>query len=81
MTTSFYIREHSNSNSASIYVRVNEGRYKQFRFATGNDLNKASSWNDNTQSVRTNPIVLYFKISNPGHNDKHALGVYKRHPK
>jgi integrase len=56
MTTSFYIREHSNSNSASIYVRVNEGRYKQFRFATGNDLNKASSWNDNTQSVRTNSI-------------------------
>ena len=56
MTTSYYIRKHSNSNSASVYVRVNEGRYKQFRFATGNDLNKASSWNDNTQSVRTNSI-------------------------
>ncbi len=56
MTTSCYIREHSNSNSASIYVRVNEGRYKQFRFATGNDLNKASSWNENTQSVRTSSI-------------------------
>ena len=56
MTTSYYIREHSNSNSASIYVRVNEGRYKQFRFSTGNDINKASSWNTKTQSVRTNSI-------------------------
>ena len=56
MTISYYIREHSNSNSASIYVRVNEGRFKQFRFATDNDLNKATSWNTNTQSVRTNSI-------------------------
>ena len=63
MTTSYYIREHSNSNSASIYVRVNEGRYKQFRFSTGNDLNKASSWNTNTQSVRTNSIEPYDLIN------------------
>ena len=63
MTTSYYIREHSNSNSASIYVRINEGRYKQFRFSTGNDLNKASSWNTNTQSVRTNSIEPYDLIN------------------
>ena len=63
MTTSYYIREHSNSNSATIYVRVNEGRYKQFRFSTGNDLNKASSWNTNTQSVRTNSIEPYDLIN------------------
>ena len=63
MTTSYYIREHSNSNSASIYVRINEGRYKQFRFATGNDLNKATSWNKNTQSVRTNSIEPYDLIN------------------
>ena len=63
MTTSYYIREHSNSNSASIYVRINEGRYKQFRFSTGNDLNKATSWNKNTQSVRTNSIEPYDLIN------------------
>jgi hypothetical protein len=63
MTTSYYIREHSNSNSASIYVRINEGRYKQFRFSTGNDINKASSWNENTRSVRTNSIEPYDLIN------------------
>jgi integrase len=63
MTTSYYIREHTNSNSASIYVRINEGRYKQFRFSTGNDLNKASSWNENTRSVRTNSIEPYDLIN------------------
>ncbi len=63
MTTSFYIREHSNSNSASIYIRVSEGRQKQFRFATDYDLNQASSWNENTQSVRTNSIEPYDLIN------------------
>ena len=63
MTTSYYIRKHSNSNSASIYVRINEGRYRQFRFSTGNDLNKASSWNTKTQSVRTNSIEPYDLIN------------------
>ena len=63
MTTSYYIRKHSNSNSASIYVRINEGRYKQFRFSTGNDINKASSWNENTRSVRTNSIETYDLIN------------------
>jgi integrase len=63
MTTSFYIREHSNSNSASIYIRVSEGRLKQFRFATDYDLNQASSWNENTQSVRTNSIEPYDLIN------------------
>ena len=63
MTTSYYIREHSNANSASIYIRVSEGRLKQFRFATDYDLNQASSWNENTQSVRTNSIEPYDLIN------------------
>lgn len=56
MTSSYYIRPHTNSPSASIYIRVSEGRYKQYRFATNYDLNQASSWNQNAQCVRTNSI-------------------------
>ena len=63
MTTSYYIRKHSNSNSASIYIRINEGRYKQFRFGTGYGLTKDTSWNKNTQSVRTNSIEPYDLIN------------------
>ena len=63
MTTSYYIREHSNSKSASIYIRVSEGRLKQYRFATDYDLNQASYWNENTQSVRTNSIEPYDLIN------------------
>lgn len=63
MTTSFYIRKHKNSNSAAIYIRVNEGRLKQFRFRTGHNLNKDTSWNKNTQSVRANSIEPYDPIN------------------
>ena len=56
MTSSYYIRPHTNSPSASIYIRVSEGRYKQYRFATNYDLKQASSWNHNAQCVRTNSI-------------------------
>ena len=63
MTTSYYIREHSNSNSASIYMRVNEGKSKQYRFSTDQQLTKGSSWNKKTQSVRTNSIEPYDLIN------------------
>jgi integrase len=56
MTSSYYIRPHTNSPSASIYIRVSEGRHKQYRFATNYDLNQASSWKKNAQCVRTNSI-------------------------
>ena len=59
MTSSYYIRKHTNSPSASIYIRVSEGRQKQYRFATDHDLNLASSWNNKTQSVRTSSVEAF----------------------
>jgi hypothetical protein len=53
LTTSFYIRSASHDASASIYIRITEGRGAQFRFNTGYGLNKASSWNAKTRSVRS----------------------------
>ena len=53
LTTSFYIRSASHDASASIYIRITEGRGAQFRFNTGHRLNKASSWNAKTRSVRS----------------------------
>ena len=52
LTTSFYIRSASNDASASISIRITEGRGAQFRFNTEHRLNKASSWNTKTRSVR-----------------------------
>jgi hypothetical protein len=53
LTTSFYIRSASHDASASIYIRITEGRGAQFRFNTGHRLNKASSWNAKARSVRS----------------------------
>ena len=53
MTTSFFIRTSKNNPTASICIRITEGRGQQYRFNTGHRLLKASSWNKNTQSVRT----------------------------
>ena len=53
MTASFFIRTSKNNPTASICIRITEGRGQQFRFNTGHRLLKASSWNKNTQSVRT----------------------------
>ena len=47
------IRSASHDASASIYIRITEGRGAQFRFNTGHRLNKASSWNAKTRSVRS----------------------------
>lgn len=53
MTASFFIRTSKNNPTASIWIRITEGRGQQYRFNTGHRLLKASSWNKNTQSVRT----------------------------
>jgi hypothetical protein len=53
LTTSFYIRSASHDASASISIRITDGRGAQFRFNTGHRLNKASSWKAKTRSVRS----------------------------
>ena len=73
MTSSYYIRQHTNSPSASIYIRVSEGRYKQYRFATNYDLKQASSWNKNAQCVRTNSIEPFeIILYDQNHNILHV---------
>ena len=62
MTTSFYIRKQK-VDEASIYIRINEGRGSQYRFKTGHSIHKSSSWNRNTQSVRTTSIEPYDLIN------------------
>ena len=53
MTSSFFIRTSKTNPSATIYLRITESRGNQYRFNTGHRLNKSSSWNYETQSVRT----------------------------
>ena len=53
MTASFFIRTSKNNPTASIWIRITEGGGQQYRFNTSHRLLKASSWNKNTQSVRT----------------------------
>lgn len=62
MKTSFYTRGHKDG-TASIYIRINEGRGSQHRFKTGHQLNKSSSWNKKTQSVRTNSFEPFDLIN------------------
>lgn len=62
MTTSFFIRPHK-SGSASIYLRINEGRGFQYRLNTGYQINKESSWNSRQQKVRVNSIEHYDLIN------------------
>ena len=53
MTSSFFIRTSKTNPSATICLRITESRGNQYRFNTGHRLNKSSSWNSKTQSVRT----------------------------
>ena len=63
MTTSFYIRKHKTKTSASIWIRITEGRSKQLRFSTNHTIKHHSSWNLKTQSVRSNSIEDYEVIN------------------
>jgi len=53
MTSSFFIRTSKTNPSATICLRITESRGNQYRFISGHCLNKSSSWNYETQSVRT----------------------------
>jgi hypothetical protein len=44
MTASFFIRSSKNNPTASIWIRITEGRGQQYRFNTGHRLLKASNW-------------------------------------
>ena len=52
MTVSYFIRP-GKSASAKIHVLISEGRGRQHRLSSGNEVKKASHWNQKTQLVRT----------------------------
>ncbi len=50
-STSFYLRS-TNTDSAKIYLKINYGRKKQLRYATGYGVKKVKNWDKGNQEVK-----------------------------